>query len=166
MNCKNTNGRVNIITPDTQTLFSMTDQIPVNKCTDYRKALSGSWSNTQLSNMFFSQENINTIQKELQDGVCNKSNGQIKIGPQSCDELKTIMRAMFLQNAKNLPHNIPAQIKNLNKCVLDYSINQVYNEAIGYMNYCKDVSTLPTPLAHPVMVDINDKQLILKHFID
>ena len=131
MDCKNTNGRVNIITPDTRTLFSMTDQIPVNKCTDYSNALNGSWCDTQLSNMYFNQENINTLQKELQDGVYNKSGGQIKIGPQSCDELKTIMRAMYLQNAKNLPHNIPEQIKELNKCVLDYSINQVYNEAIG-----------------------------------
>lgn len=166
MNCQNTNGRVNIITPDTQTLFSMTDQIPINKCSDYRNALNGSWSDTQLSKTFFSQENMNHLQAELQKGVYNKSNGNIKIGPQSCDELKTIMRAIYLQNAKNLPHNIPQQIKDLNKCVLDYSINQVYNEAIGYINYCKDVSTLPTPLAHPAMVDINDKQLILKHFID
>ena len=49
MDCNNSNGRVNIISPDTNTLFAMTDRIPVSECTDFRDAMTGNWYNTILS---------------------------------------------------------------------------------------------------------------------
>ena len=78
------------------------------------------------------------------------------------DELQIIMRAIFLQYSKNLPNDIPNQIKDLNKIVLDFSINQVYGEADGYMKYKRDASTLVVPIAMPIMSTTNDKQLELK----
>jgi len=72
------------------------------------------------------------------------------------------MRSIFLQNSKNLPKDIPQQIQDLNKLVLDYCVKQVYGEAEGYMKYKTDVSTLVIPIAHPIMAYSNDKQLELK----
>ena len=72
------------------------------------------------------------------------------------------MRSVFLQYSANQPNNIPEQIAELNKIVLDYCIQQVYSEAQGYMTYVNDVSTLVVPIERPVMTSNNDRQLELK----
>jgi len=158
----NTNGRVDIITPNITTLFSMSDRIPVSQCSSYREAMTGNWYNTQLSDVFFSKQNITILQNGIRAGVYHKSNGQYLVDNQSCDELKIIMRGVFLQNAKNILSNITSQIQALNKIVLNYAIKQVYGEAEGYMKYKRDASTLVVPISHPIMSKTNDKQLEFK----
>jgi hypothetical protein len=72
------------------------------------------------------------------------------------------MRSVFLQHAANKPNNIPEQIAELNKIVLNYCIQQVYSEAQGYMKYLDDASTLVVPIAHPIMADNTDRELEFK----
>jgi len=156
------NGRVDIKTPNTSELFQMYDKIPANQCTTFRNATEGLWTENNLSNAFFSLQNIQIIQNGIRAGVYKRSNGQYVIGPQDCDSLKIIMRSVFLQNAANQPNNIKQQVAELNKMVLDYCIQQVYSEAQGYMKYINDVSTLVVPIAHPVMADNTDRELVLK----
>jgi hypothetical protein len=159
---KTNNGRVDIKTPNTSSLFQLYDKIPANQCTTFRNATDGIWTDSILSQAFFSQQNIIQIQNGIRAGVYRKSNGQYTIGPQDCDSLKIIMRSVFLQNSANQPSNFQQQISELNKIVLNYCIQQVYGEAQGYMKYMDDVSTLVVPLAHPVMANNNDRQLELK----
>lgn len=143
MNCQKTNGRVDILTPKAGTLFSMYDKIPVaGNPTAYREAMVGNWYNTELSNMFFSAANIRLLQRELKKGVLNASNGQYVIGNQPEDELKIIMRGIFLTYSRNLPDGIASQVSVLNSKVLDYAVPQVYGEAQGYMQYTVDASTM------------------------
>ena len=164
MNCCNTNGRVNIMDQNTSAVFTLSDHIPVNDKSDFREALNGSWSNTPLSDTFFSRENINILQNGLRYGVYEKSNNQFVIGNQNNDELKIIMRSIFLQNSKNLPTNIKEQIVNLNNKVLDYGINQVYGEVESYMKYKRDASSLVSPMELPSLTKENGKQLEYKTF--
>ena len=159
---KTTNGRIDIKTPNTSTLFQMYDKIPANQCVTFRNATEGLWSQTPLSQAFFSQQNIQIIQNGIRAGVYNRSNGQYVIGPQDCDSLKIVMRSVFLQYSANQPNNYQQQITQLNKIVLEYCVQQVYSEAQGYMKYVDDASTLVVPLAHPVMTSNNDRQLELK----
>jgi hypothetical protein len=159
---KTTNGRIDIKTPNTSTLFKMYDKIPANQCVTFRNATEGLWSSTPLSQAFFSQQNIQIIQNGIRAGVYNRSNGQYVIGPQDCDSLKIVMRSVFLQYSANQPNNYQQQITQLNKIVLEYCIQQVYSEAQGYMKYVDDASTLVVPLSHPVMTSNNDRQLELK----
>jgi hypothetical protein len=156
------NGRIDIKTPNTSTLFEMYDKIPANQCATFRNATEGLWTASYLSNAFFSQENIQILQNGIRAGIYHISNGQYVIGPQDCDSLKIIMRSVFLQHAANQKNNISDQINELNKIVLDYCIQQVYSEAQGYMKYIDDVSTLVVPIAHPVLASQNDRQLELK----
>ena len=162
MNCSSTNGRVNILGPNTDIRFSMSDRIPIDQATSFRDAMTGNWNNTILSDTFFSAQNIKIIQNAIRVGVYKRSNGNYIIGEQNYDELKIIMRSIFLQHSKNLAINIRDQIENLNKLVLDYSINQVYGEAEGYMKYKRDASTLVVPISMPILSYSNDKQLELK----
>jgi hypothetical protein len=156
------NGRVDIKSPNTSTLFQMYDKIPANQCVTFRNPTEGLWTSDSLSNAFFSQQNIQIIQNGIRAGVYHRSNGQYVIGPQDCDSLKIIMRSVFLQNSANQPNNITQQIAQLNKIVLEYCIQQVYSEAQGYVKYINDASTLVVPISHPVMADDNDRQLELK----
>jgi len=157
------NGRVDILGSNIEQLFSMADKIPINSTKySFRDAMTGNWYDTQLSIAFFSGKNIQIIQNGIRAGVYNKSNHQYVIGEQNLDELQIIMRAIFLQYAKNLPTDISGQIKELNQIVLNFSINQVYGEADGYMKYKRDASTLVVPIAMPIMSSTNDKQLQLK----
>lgn len=154
------NGRVDIKTPNTSDLFAMYDKIPANQCSTFRNPTEGLWDNTKLSLSFFSQANIQMIQNGLRAAIYKKSNGQYVIGEQDCDSLKIIMRSIFLQYSANQPQHIAQQVENLNKMVLDYCTEQVYSEAQGYMKYLNDVSTLAIPIAHPVMADNTDRELV------
>jgi hypothetical protein len=156
------NGRVNIKSPNTSALFQMYDKIPANQCVTFRNATEGLWTDSPLSQAFFSRENIQIIQNGIRAGVCQRSNGQYIVGPQDCDSIKIIMRSVFLQHSANQPFNIPQQIEELNKIVLNYCIQQVYSEAQGYMKYIDDASTLVVPIAHPVQVSNTDRQLEFK----
>lgn len=163
MNCSSTNGRVDILSPNTNLLFAMTDRKSVNQGTDFRDAMTGNWYDTRLSLVFFSKENIQILQNGIRAGVFQKSNKQYLIDNQNEDELKIIMRSIFLQHSKNLATNIPEQIKQLNQIVLDYAVVQVYGETEGYMKYKRDASTLVVPLALPMLSTMkSSKQLELK----
>ena len=156
------NGRVNIKSPNTSALFQMYNKIPANQCVTYRNATEGLWDSTPLSQAFFSLQNIQILQNGIRAGVYQRSNGQYVIGPQDCDSLKIIMRSVFLQHAANQPNNIPQQIAELNKIVLNYCIQQVFSEAQGYMKYVDDVSTLVVPIAHPVQASNTDRTIEFK----
>lgn len=87
------------------------------------------------------------------------SKGKFVIGPQECDDLQIIMRGVFLQHAINQPTDIPGQIAKLNGLVLDYAVPQVYNEAVAYVKYKRDASSMWTPMTAPVQADYVSKSL-------
>jgi hypothetical protein len=92
------------------------------------------------------------------------SENKFFIAPQNVDTLKIIMRSIYLQYAEHYPTKIREQVERLNKLVLDYAIPTVYNEAVGYMKYRIDQSTLVTPLQIPQHHDRQYKQLELKNW--
>ena len=159
------NGRVNITGHNPFMRFQLYDKIANDdKTTAYRDAMIGNWENNNLSNTFFSKENINKIQQGIITGVDKISNGRFKISKQDGDTLKIIMRSIFLQNSKNNNINIPGQIEVLNKHVLNYCIPQIYSEAQGYIKYKNDVSTLAVPIDRPVSTYTNNSLELKKWF--
>jgi hypothetical protein len=166
LNVSKYNGRVDIIQePPANIRFQMQERIAVkNKATAYREALTGTWENNILAQVFFSAENIQILQNGIRAGVYKKSNGQINVPPQNIDALKIIMRSTYMQYAEHYPNNIKQQIERLNDIVLDYCVKSVYSEAIGYLKYCQDQSSLVVPFDRPVPTDREYKQLELKPF--
>lgn len=159
------NGRVNIIdNSDPTVVFKMHEKIALkNKSTSYGSALAGNdWEDNQLARVFFCAGNIQIIQNGLRAGVYKMSKNKIVIPPQNVDNLKVIMRSTYLQHAEHLPTNITQQVERLNKIVWDYVIPTVYNEAIGYVKYMQDQSSLVMPMELPLHHDREYKQLELK----
>jgi hypothetical protein len=158
------NGRINIVEePSMDVRFQMQERIAVkNKTTEYREALTGTWEQNPLSNLFFSEQNVQIIQNGIRAGVYKMSNNQYVIAPQNIDTLKVIMRSIYLQFAEHELDNVTKEIERLNKIVWDYAIPTVYKEAKGYLKYCEDQSTLVVPLELPQHHDRQYKQLELK----
>lgn len=150
--------------PNVEELFKMYDKIPVNQISTVRNPMNGSWSDTKLSNLFFSKENIVIIQNGIRAGVYHMSNGKYLIDNQDSDQLVMIMRGIFIEYSKNMPTNITEQIDILNNKVIAYCTNQVYQEAKGYLTYLKDSTTRITPLDYPSMPYSRTKELELKQF--
>lgn len=162
--CIQSNGRVDILGP-IGPQFGFADKIPVKECTSYHDALTGTWVDTPLSVLFFSKENIAILQNAIKRGVYDRSNQQFMIGEQSCDELKIIMRSIYLQNSENLTFNITEQIAALNSLVLEYAIKQIYSAAVSYLKYRRDVSCMYTVPNHPINASNKGNTLELKPFV-
>jgi len=161
------NGRVNIIEPENPHIqFQMFEKIAIrNKATEYRGALTGTWEENVLGQVFFSSGNIQIIQNGIRAGVYAMSGDKYVIPPQNMDALKIIMRSIYLQYAKHYTSNITKQVEELNQLVLDYCVPFVYNEAHAYMKYLQDQSSLVVPLALPLHHDREYKQLELKNWV-
>ena len=147
------NGRVNLSAPSTggslpEAPFSYPKETEVNFAGDM---LRGNWDHTTLSDTFFTRTNTATIQHAIKKEVYRMS-GPKKyiIDDQDVDELKMIMRAMYLQYAKNHPMNIEGQIQELNKLVVDWAAPRISSEISHYHYYLNDISHLPVPLEKPL----------------
>ena len=113
-------------------------------------ALRGNWEKTPVSNAFFTRENVQRIQASIRKGVYDASPRKYEISDQSVDELTMIMRAMYLQYAKNSPYNIQGQISELNDMVVKWCIPRILSEVEAYYHYLNDISHLPVPLPQPI----------------
>lgn len=156
------NGRVNLLDDsDPNARFQMAEKIGIkNKATEYRDALVGMQESSVLATHYFSEANVQILQNGLRAGVYEMSNRKLVIPPQNIDNLKIIMRSIYLQYAKHsVSESIRNQIERLNKYVLDYAISTVYNEAQGYLNYMRDQSTLVMPMDRPNQIDRDYKHL-------
>lgn len=160
------NGRVNLMDlPDQDTRFKMYEKIAIkNKATEYRYPVTGILEDNMLEKVYFSSGNIQILQNGLRAGVYYMSKDKkIILPPQNIDNLKIIMRSMYLQYAEHREDiSVTSQVETLNKIVLDYIVPTLYNEAIGYLKYLEDQSTLVVPFAMPTTVDRDYKQLELK----
>tara|TARA_E500000178_G_scaffold143041_1_gene142676 strand:+ start:281 stop:772 length:492 start_codon:yes stop_codon:yes gene_type:complete len=160
----NSNGRVDIEGPNIETKFSMVDKIPVNTNVNYLNSLTGNMERSKLSDAFFSLANIESIQHGIRKGVYDKSNQKILIDNQPKDNIVTVMRAIYLQNSKNLEIDIASQIQELNELVLDFCVKNVYSEAVAYLKYKRDASSMYTPMSAPIYSSKTNKTLQQKNF--
>ena len=159
-----TNGRINLVQPPSKDIiFQMMEKIELkNKPTDYRESLTGTWEHNPVERAFFSAENIQTIQNTIKSTIYKLSNNRYVLPNQNIDNLKIIMRGMYLQYVQHLPNDVPKQIERLNKIVLDYVIPNLYNESIAYEKYIRDQSTLVMPLPLPLQHNRDYKHLEIK----
>ena len=150
------NGRVNL-TPSSSSTgatvpdsagFSYPKQTEVSFAADM---LRGNWDHTALSDAFFTRTNATAIQAAIRKEVYRMSGPkQYQIDDQDVDELKMIMRAMYLQYAKNHPQNIAGQIQELNDLVIKWCAPRIMSEIDHYQYYLQDISHLPVPLEKPL----------------
>jgi len=153
-------GRVNI---EGGTPLFLQEQIPLDDKTNYFNATKYIFQPSELSNTYFSKENINNVHNDIKKKVYELSQNKYVIDDQDMNTLKVIMRSIFLQYSKFQFDNIGKQIEHLNKMVIDYSSNNIYGEIQGYLKYKHDASNMYTPIERPIYLH-NDNSLELKRF--
>jgi hypothetical protein len=113
--------------------------------------MRGNWEVTPLSTAFFHPNNIRAIQSGIRQTVYEQSGDkQWVIDDQSVDELKIIMRAIFLQYSRNKESGIKEQIEQLNKLVIDWSAPRIMSEIQHYTYYLNDITHMPQQMSLPV----------------
>ena len=76
MDCSSTNGRINILGPQ-MNQFSLFDKISTSKqCETFHDAMTGNFTDSTLSRLYFSKQNIEIIQNSIRAGVYEVSNHQ------------------------------------------------------------------------------------------
>ena len=111
-------------------------------------ALKGNIGKNPVSELFFSDINIDALQIGMRNMVLNKSCGKYKIGRQSDKELTIIMRAIFLQNSVNSKYDVIGQVRNLNENVLNFAVPRLINELEMHDTYLQDIQRMPIPMAY------------------
>lgn len=157
-------GRIDLNNPsENGTPFFIQDKIQKNEKTNYSNAMQGLMENSLLSITFFSYSNIENLQNMLRSQIYKLTNNQYKIDYQDNDQLKIVMRSVFLQHSLNHSDKIEEQINTLNKKVLEYTVPQVHNELVSYIKYKKDISSPPELMKLPESLTI-DKTIELNNF--
>jgi hypothetical protein len=129
--------------------------------------LNGNLSKNNLTELYYSQSNINLLQDSIIKGIYNNPETyRHKISKQNEDQLLIIMRSIYLQYCKNQPNNIQQQIHDLNKFVLDYSIPNIITAIKQYKGYFNDITKTKEVINMPIYVSTKgDKSLMPRHFI-
>jgi hypothetical protein len=108
-----------------------------------------------VSKLFFSNDNIELINKQLVLTVWKKSNKKYKIPFQKKEDLLTVMRYVYIQEGKNLPFKIKEQIKQLNTTVVNEVLPYIFTAVEQYQDYLRDINN---PLRPPEL-PINTREL-------
>jgi hypothetical protein len=107
---------------------------------------------TPLNRLFFSQENIDSLQEQIQTTVYQMVGGSID--RQSDSDLMLIMRSYYLQYAENNPARVGQELEVLNKRVVNFSANRIAVEVEAYRYYRKDIMDFPAPIALPIHTNV------------
>lgn len=117
---------------------------------------------TPLNKLFFSEFNIQVVQKSIRQAFKNKTG--VSIDYQNAGDLYAIMRVVFINNAGNHYANVNEQVKFMNSVVIKTTLPQIQSGVAQYMGYIRDIDTLvvpPTPPANTstygMKLEPNDK---------
>lgn len=111
------------------------------------------FEDTDLARLFFSNENMNRIQKKIKKTILEKTRGQYKMeDDQDSADLLVSMRYIFMQYGNYLPNKLVHQVKILNQQVVEYVVPDMITGIKQYYGYLKDINTPIKPIARPVNV--------------
>ena len=160
------NGRIDILSE--MPVFNLPDnqRKSVNNDGYTKEAISGYVTQNAVSELFFSEMNINALQDGIRYKIYNETNGKYIIGRQSDQELKVIMRSIFFQYALNQATDCVGQVRVLNAYVLNWCVSEVLSNVLQYQQYKIDSSTLPMPMERaPLMSSKGTKTLEITSFM-
>jgi len=102
---------------------------------------------TPLNKVFFSDFNIQIVQKSIRQAFKNKTG--VSIDYQNAGDLYAIMRVVFINNAGNHYANVNEQVKFMNSVVIKTTLPQIQSGVAQYMGYIRDIDTLVVPPTPP-----------------
>lgn len=102
-----------------------------------------------LQQAFFSHANMERLQQHIRLSVWEKSGRRHVIGRQSEDELRVVMRGVYLMHARHQPDHIETQVLELNRRCVAEVLPGILSGISLYLRYLDDIDQPLQPLAHP-----------------
>lgn len=96
----------------------------------------------EVNTAFFSQGNVDAIQRQLSDVIRTRMGYVIDRQPD--EHLLIIMRYVYMNESRNTGGD--AEVVRLNQLVLKEIVPQVASGVLQYLAYLRDASRLPTPI--------------------
>ncbi|MCJ7636415.1 MAG: hypothetical protein MUO21_02905 [Nitrososphaeraceae archaeon] len=114
-------------------------------------ALKGIQTESELSKLFFSDENFKRIQKSIKKAVFVRTGGQFKLDvDQEQRDVFIAMRAVYMEHARFLPGQIVRQVKRLNQKVISEILPGIITEIRQYYGYLKEINKPLDPIPRPL----------------
>ncbi len=107
---------------------------------------------TPLNSLYFSEFNVNLIQRAIRQEFRN--NTGVAIDYQNRDDLFGIMRAVFIYNAGNHMTSINSQVKFMNSVVIQTALKQIQSGVAQYMGYVRDIDNTLLPPELPTNTSV------------
>tara|TARA_B100001093_G_scaffold511442_1_gene579282 strand:- start:231 stop:1034 length:804 start_codon:yes stop_codon:yes gene_type:complete len=143
------NGRVNDINVRNEKFISDDADVTIHK-DNKLTSIKGILEESSLNNNFFSDVNIDAIQKMIRYNVYKSTDNIISNQPDHI--LYIVMRSILLQygNFRVETENIIKELHKLNKKVVDYCSENISSNVLQYINYVNELENLPIPMDRPV----------------
>jgi len=103
---------------------------------------------TPLNTLFFSEFNINLLQRAIRQDFKNKTG--VSIDRQNNDDLYSIMRVVFINNSGDANSNVQEQVRFMNGIVIKTATGQIQTGVSQYMGYLHDTDKNVTPIGRPI----------------
>jgi hypothetical protein len=118
------------------------------------KGANGDETYDEISKIFYSQENMDRIQKMIKKTIYEKTKGRFRLDEdQDESDLLISMRAVFLEHSRFLPIKLVHQVKELNKRTVEYIIPDMITEIKQAYAYIKEINEPIKPIPRPVNVN-------------
>lgn len=111
-------------------------------------------NNTPVSIAFFSNQNIDRIQRYIRREIFKRSKGEYVLDTdQDENDLLLIMRSVYFEYSRHLPTNIEDQIMELNRYTLREIVPGMMTNIEQQIFYLRDISQPIQPIALPLNVN-------------
>jgi hypothetical protein len=137
--------------------FNALSDIATNMVATMRKPM------TPLNTVYFSQANVDRVQRLLRDAI--KAETGLSIDRQNQDDVLAFMRYTYINNAMNPYGNIETQVNKMNQQVVAKMLPQVRDGVSSYILYLRDASTLYVPNNLPVNTSVAGDRLPINNRI-
>lgn len=119
-----------------------------------KSLLKGVYQPTPLGELFFSQENINRIQKMIKYEVFVRTNGKYKLQvAQNESDLLVVMRDIYISCGRNMPYKLVRQVKELNHKTIEKIIPDMISMIRQDDEYISQLDKPINPIPLPVCVN-------------
>jgi len=103
---------------------------------------------TPLNTLFFSEFNQNLLQRGIRQAFKNKTG--IAIDYQNMDDLYSIMRVIFINNAGDHYSRVNEQVTMMNSRVISTAVSQIQTGVSQFLSYVEDIDSPLRPIDKPI----------------
>ena len=127
----------------------------------YDKAVPNLGHNSELSKIYFSDKNIERIQKMIKIAIFNGTQNKVRLDVnQDQKELVYVMQAIYTEHATFRPNEIIRQTKELNKLVIKEITPGIITSLRQNRGYLREINNPRNLLPLPVNVNNGGRQCL------